>query len=190
MHAQGDRDPEERMSEPHALDQTSDLPSEAMEDPWSLADDLGPAKITYVHEPTLGLEAILVVDNLACGPSIEDLRIAPVVSAAECIWLAKRRRTRRRVSRTAAANRCCTATRACRVSGRSDSFDYIFGPDTGTDEACMAWVDDEIGRAVGLPAALGGIPLDELAATAGASGTRRRLLRPIAPRPPRLCSRP
>jgi glutamate dehydrogenase (NAD(P)+) len=43
--------------------------------------------------------------------------------------------------------------------------DYIFGPDMGTDEGCMAWVKDEIGRAVGLPAAVGGIPLDEVGAT-------------------------
>jgi glutamate dehydrogenase (NAD(P)+) len=43
--------------------------------------------------------------------------------------------------------------------------DYVFGPDMGTDETCMAWVKDEIGRAVGLPAALGGIPLDEIGAT-------------------------
>ena len=43
--------------------------------------------------------------------------------------------------------------------------DYIFGPDMGTDEICMAWVKDEIGRAVGLPPALGGIPLDEIGAT-------------------------
>jgi glutamate dehydrogenase/leucine dehydrogenase len=35
----------------------------------------------------------------------------------------------------------------------------------GTDETCMAWVLDEIGRAVGLPAVLGGIPLDEVGAT-------------------------
>jgi glutamate dehydrogenase (NAD(P)+) len=43
--------------------------------------------------------------------------------------------------------------------------DYIFGPDMGTDEICMAWVKDEIGRAVGLPRAIGGIPLDEIGAT-------------------------
>jgi glutamate dehydrogenase (NAD(P)+) len=43
--------------------------------------------------------------------------------------------------------------------------DYIFGPDMGTDETCMAWVKDEIGRAVGLPEAMGGIPLDEIGAT-------------------------
>jgi glutamate dehydrogenase (NAD(P)+) len=35
----------------------------------------------------------------------------------------------------------------------------------GTDEGCMAWVHDEIRRAVGLPRELGGIPLDELGAT-------------------------
>jgi glutamate dehydrogenase (NAD(P)+) len=29
----------------------------------------------------------------------------------------------------------------------------------------MAWIHDELGRSVGLPAALGGIPLDELGAT-------------------------
>ena len=35
----------------------------------------------------------------------------------------------------------------------------------GTDEHCMAWVHDEIGRACGLPRALGGIPLDVIGAT-------------------------
>jgi glutamate dehydrogenase (NAD(P)+) len=35
----------------------------------------------------------------------------------------------------------------------------------GTDERCMAWVSDEIDRAVGLPRVLGGIPLDEIGAT-------------------------
>jgi glutamate dehydrogenase (NAD(P)+) len=35
----------------------------------------------------------------------------------------------------------------------------------GTDEQCMGWVKDETGRAVGLPSAVGGIPLDEIGAT-------------------------
>jgi glutamate dehydrogenase (NAD(P)+) len=43
--------------------------------------------------------------------------------------------------------------------------DYIFAPDMGTDEECMAWVRDEIGRVVALPRDLGGIPLDEIGAT-------------------------
>ncbi|MGZ9174936.1 MAG: Glu/Leu/Phe/Val family dehydrogenase, partial [Candidatus Binatia bacterium] len=46
-----------------------------------------------------------------------------------------------------------------------DLVEYIPGPDMGTDERCMAWVKDEIGRAVGLPPEIGGIPLDELGAT-------------------------
>jgi glutamate dehydrogenase (NAD(P)+) len=47
----------------------------------------------------------------------------------------------------------------------ADLTDYIPGPDMGTDEAAMGWVHDEIGRAIGLPAELGGIPLDVLGAT-------------------------
>jgi glutamate dehydrogenase/leucine dehydrogenase len=43
--------------------------------------------------------------------------------------------------------------------------DYVPGPDMGTDETAMAWIHDEIGRAVGLPGVIGGIPLDELGAT-------------------------
>ena len=43
--------------------------------------------------------------------------------------------------------------------------EYVPGPDMGTDELAMGWVHDEIGRAVGLPREIGGIPLDELGAT-------------------------
>jgi glutamate dehydrogenase (NAD(P)+) len=46
-----------------------------------------------------------------------------------------------------------------------DISDYIPGPDMGTNEVCMGWIKDETGRAVGLPAAIGGIPLDEIGAT-------------------------
>jgi glutamate dehydrogenase (NAD(P)+) len=41
------------------------------------------------------------------------------------------------------------------------------GPDMGTDEECMAWIKDEIGnRVTGLPAEAGGIPIDQIGATA------------------------
>ncbi len=43
--------------------------------------------------------------------------------------------------------------------------EYIPGPNMGTDERCMAWIQDEIGRAVGLPPEIGGIPLDRIGAT-------------------------
>ena len=49
---------------------------------------------------------------------------------------------------------------------RSATSPIIFpGPDMGTDELCMGWIKDETGRAVGLPSAIGGIPLDEIGAT-------------------------
>ena len=144
---------------------------------WA-ADDLGPAKIVHVYEPGLGLEATLVVDNVATGPAIGGLRMAPDVTTAECVRLA-----RAMTLKNAAAglphgggksvlcgdprmprDRKERLIRAFAHALRREE-DYIFGPDMGTDERCMAWIKDEIGRAVGLPPALGGIPLDEVGAT-------------------------
>jgi glutamate dehydrogenase (NAD(P)+) len=42
---------------------------------------------------------------------------------------------------------------------------YIFAPDMGTNEECMAWIRDEVERVVALPREIGGIPLDEIGAT-------------------------
>jgi len=149
-----------------------------MTDIFDFTDELGPSKVIHVYEPTVGLKAVLVVDNVATGPSIGGLRIAPDVSTAECFRLA-----RAMTLKNAAAGlphgcgksvlyadprmpkpekqRLIRAL-ACALRGIGD---YIFGPDMGTTEECMAWVHDEIGRAVGLPRELGGIPLDELGAT-------------------------
>ena len=52
-------------------------------------DELGPVKVVHVQEQGLGLEAVLVVDNVARGPSIGGLRMAPDVSTDECIRLAR-----------------------------------------------------------------------------------------------------
>ena len=41
-----------------------------MNDIFSLADELGPLKVIHVHEPSIGLKGILVVDNVARGPSV------------------------------------------------------------------------------------------------------------------------
>lgn len=141
-------------------------------------DDLGPAKVIHVYEPSLGLKAALVVDNVACGPSIGGLRMAPDVSTAECFRLARAMTLKNAGAGLAhgggksvlcgdprmPADRKEQLIRAFARALRRET-DYIFGPDMGTDEACMAWVKDEIGRAVGLPAAMGGIPLDEIGAT-------------------------
>ncbi len=63
--------------------------SAAVGDEFRFTDGLGPAKIIHVHEPRLGLKAVLVVDNVARGTSIGGLRIAPDVSTEECFRLAR-----------------------------------------------------------------------------------------------------
>ena len=141
-------------------------------------DDLGPAKVVHVRDRELGLEAVLVVDNVACGPSIGGLRIAPDVSVEECCRLARAMTLKNAAAGLRhgggksvlwgdprmPAERKERLVRTFAHALRHET-DYVFGPDMGTDETCMAWVGDEIGRAVGLPAALGGIPLDEIGAT-------------------------
>jgi glutamate dehydrogenase (NAD(P)+) len=141
-------------------------------------DALGPAKIISVREPGLGLDAVLVVDNVAAGPSIGGLRMAADVTTEECVRLARAMTLKNAVAGLPhgggksvlrgdprmSPERKERLIRAFAHALRGET-DYIFGPDMGTDETCMAWVHDEIGRAVGLPPAQGGIPLDELGAT-------------------------
>lgn len=146
--------------------------------PFPFADDLGPAHVAYLYEPATGLKAVVAIDNVATGPAIGGVRMAPDVSAEEAFRLARamtlknaaaglphgggkavifgdpalpRPRKERLIRAFAQAIRGLTQ--------------YIPGPDMGTDETCMGWIRDEIGRAVGLPRAIGGIPLDEIGAT-------------------------
>lgn len=145
---------------------------------FQFADDLGPHKIIHVYEPGTGLKGTLVLDNVAIGPAIGGLRMAPDVSTEECFRLARAMTLKNSAAglrhgggKSVLYGDPHMAPRekeplirafACALEGEAG---YIFGPDMGTDERCMAWVRDEIGRATGLPAVLGGIPLDELGAT-------------------------
>jgi glutamate dehydrogenase (NAD(P)+) len=126
----------------------------------------------------VGLRAVLVIDNVARGPSVGGLRMAPDVSVEECMRLARAMTLKNaaaglahgggksvlwgdpRMPREAKERLIRAFAHALRHEQ-----DYIFGPDMGTDEGCMAWIKDEIGRSMGLPAAMGGIPLDEIGAT-------------------------
>jgi len=149
-----------------------------MENGFEFADDLGPVKIIHVHDPAVGLKAVLVVDNVAMGPSIGGLRMAADVTVEECFRLARAMTLKNAAAglRHGGGKSVMTGDpampkaekekliRALACALRGEDM-YIFGPDMGTDEECMAWVDDEIGRAVGLPREIGGIPLDELGAT-------------------------
>jgi glutamate dehydrogenase (NAD(P)+) len=149
-----------------------------MDDVFRFADELGPEKIVHVHQPALGLKAILVIDNIAAGASIGGVRMAPDVSLDECFRLA-----RAMTMKNAAAGLPHGGGKAVifadphmdpagkeeliRAFARAiaDETGYIPGPDMGTDETAMAWIHDETGRSIGLPAVIGGIPLDEIGAT-------------------------
>lgn len=150
----------------------------AKETGFEFADDLGPKTIQYIHEPAIGLKAILVVDNVAAGPSIGGVRMAGDVTTAECFRLARAMTFKNAAaglphgggkSAILADPKMPVADKerlvrafACAIGPIAD---YIPGPDMGTNETAMAWIKDEIGRSVGLPRALGGIPLDEIGAT-------------------------
>ncbi|MFH2123494.1 MAG: Glu/Leu/Phe/Val dehydrogenase [Pseudomonadota bacterium] len=149
-----------------------------MEDIFALGDGLGPAKVIHISQPQIGLKGVLVVDNVACGPAIGGLRMAEDVSTAECARLARAMTMKNAAAGLAhggGKSVLCGDPKMAREEKerliRAFAFalrreeDYIFGPDMGTNEECMAWVRDEIGRSVGLPCEVGGIPLDRLGAT-------------------------
>ena len=149
-----------------------------MSDPWEWTDDLGPEKVVYLHDAAVGLRAVVAIDNTAAGPSIGGVRMAPDVSAEEAFRLA-----RAMTFKNAAAGlphgggksvlfgdpHGSDAEKEPLVRAFAQAIrhleGYIPGPDMGTNERCMAWIRDEIGRAVGLPPEIGGIPLDEIGAT-------------------------
>ena len=142
----------------------------------SFADEFGPEQIIHIYDPKTQLRAIVVIDNLALGPAIGGTRMAPDVSTREVFRLARAMTLKNAVnglkhggakSGIVADPRSSNKETLVRAFARAirDLKGYIPGPDMGTDEQSMAWVHEEIGRAVGLPRMLGGLPLDELGMT-------------------------
>ena len=149
-----------------------------MEDLFRLADEFGPSRIVHIHRPSVGLKAIVTIDNTACGVAIGGIRMAADVSVKECFRLARAMTWKNAAAglphgggksvifgnpRMQAPQK--EQTIRAFANAIRDIADYVPGPDMGTDELCMGWIKDEIGRAVGLPAAIGGIPLDQIGAT-------------------------
>ena len=142
------------------------------------ADEWGPAKIVHLYEPRLPLKAMVVIDNVALGPAVGGVRMAPDVTTEEVFRLA-----RTMTWKNAAAGLPHGGAKAGIVADPAMPLDqkerlirafaqaiadltqYIPGPDMGTDETCMAFIYDETGRSTGRPKVTGGIPLDELGAT-------------------------
>jgi glutamate dehydrogenase/leucine dehydrogenase len=146
--------------------------------PLEPSDDLGPLKVLRLRHQAAGLDAVVVVDNTALGPALGGVRMAPDVTTQECARLARAMTLKNSAAGLAhgggkaviAADPGMPAPEKEHLVRRFASLirnevDYIPGPDMGTDETCMAWIRDEIGRAAGLPEELGGIPLDRIGAT-------------------------
>lgn len=145
---------------------------------FDMTDEFGPEKVVHISNPAVGLRAIVVIDNTAIGPSLGGVRMAPDVSFEECARLARAMSLKNAAAglphgggksvifwdpaMPLVKKESLIRTFAHAIAQLAD---YIPGPDMGTDETCMAWVRDEIGRAVGLPHVVGGIPLDEIGAT-------------------------
>lgn len=142
-----------------------------------LSDQQGPERIVLVRDHHADLEAVVVVDSVAVGPAMGGVRMMADLTVEEVVRVA-----RTMTLKCAAAGLPYGGAKAGIFAGPADPairerlvrafarsirqlVDYIPGPDMGTDETCMAWIHDEIGRAAGLPAVLGGIPLDDLGAT-------------------------
>jgi glutamate dehydrogenase (NAD(P)+) len=149
-----------------------------MPEPFDFADSTGPARVIYIHHAAIGLKAIVVIDNTACGTAIGGVRMAPDVSVEECFRLARAMTLKNAAAGLPHGGGKSVIIGDPRMPAKSkeeiirafaraigDLTDYVPGPDMGTDELCMAWIKDEIGRAVGLPEVIGGIPLDSIGAT-------------------------
>jgi len=149
-----------------------------MTEAFCFSDELGPEKIIEIYDPQSQLRAILVIDNVAMGPSIGGIRIAPDVTVEECARLARAMTLKNAAAGLAhgGGKSVIVADPAMAMTEKEplvrsfanaieDIGDYIPGPDMGTNEIAMAWVKDAIGRATGLPREIGGIPLDEIGAT-------------------------
>jgi len=147
-------------------------------DIFDFADPFGPSKVLHIHRPGAGLRAVVCVDNTACGPAIGGVRMAPDVDAEEAFRLARAMTLKNAAAGLAHGGGKSVIygdpkmnpgekEKLIRAFAQAirDMEDYIPGPDMGTDELCMGWIKDEIGRAVGLPRAIGGIPLDVIGAT-------------------------
>ncbi len=139
-------------------------------------DELGPLKVLHLHSAKAGLNATVVIDNIALGPAIGGVRISSTVTETEVARLARTMTLKNALAGLShgggkagiiADPKSADREHLIRTFARMirDLHEFIPGPDMGTNEVSMAWVQDEIGRAVGLPEEIGGIPLDKLGAT-------------------------
>lgn len=139
-------------------------------------DGLGPSKVIHLHCPILDFRAFVVVDNTALGVAIGGVRVSPQVGPLEVARLARTMTLKSSMAGLPHGG----AKAGIRVDPSRPDMERIFrrfarmiremreyvpAPDMGCNEDSMVWIKDEIGRVLGLPEEIGGLPLDKLGAT-------------------------
>ncbi|WP_223839640.1 Glu/Leu/Phe/Val family dehydrogenase [Saccharopolyspora pogona] len=152
-----------------------------LNDTFDLIDEWGPEKVVCVSDRRTGMKGVLVIDNSARGMGKGGTRMSAALSIREVARLA-----RTMTWKWAAVDLFHGGAKAG-ILGDPNSPDkegilrafaralrnevpneYVFGLDMGLTECDAAILADElgdIGAAVGMPRALGGLPYDELGVT-------------------------
>lgn len=150
-------------------------------DLFGLMDEWGPEKVVCVSDRRTGMKGVLVIDNTARGMGKGGTRMSPTLRVSEVARLA-----RTMTWKWAAVDLFHGGAKAgilgdprsphkegilrafARALRNEVPNEYVFGLDMGLTEADAAILLDELGdrgAAVGLPAALGGLPYDQLGVT-------------------------
>ncbi|GAB7004838.1 Glu/Leu/Phe/Val dehydrogenase [Nocardioides sp. AN3] len=150
-------------------------------DTFELMDDWGPEKVVCVSDRRTGMRGVLVIDNSARGMGKGGTRMSPTLTVEEVARLA-----RTMTWKWAAVDLFHGGAKAgilgdpqspdkerllrafARALSNEVPAEYVFGLDMGLSEEDAAIFVDELGdrgAAVGLPAALGGLPYDVLGVT-------------------------
>ena len=139
-------------------------------------DELGPMKIVRLHSAKAGLDAAVVIDNIALGPAIGGVRVSTTVGPLEIARLARTMTFKNSIAGLPHGGAKAGITADPLAPGKEKLFrtfarmikslsEFVPGPDMGSDEECMAWIYEETKRAIGRPESQGGLPLDKLGAT-------------------------
>jgi len=148
-----------------------------------LADQLPqPEEVIFIDDlndqKSVGLKAVVVIDNTTLGPALGGVRMVADGSVEECHRLAHAMTLKNAAAglRYGGGKAIIFADAAASVERKAELMrafakaigpitNYIPGPDMGTNEDLMAIIKQTTGRAIGLPRHEGGIPLDEIGIT-------------------------
>ncbi|MFF0266953.1 Glu/Leu/Phe/Val dehydrogenase [Kribbella sp. NPDC004536] len=152
-----------------------------LSDTFELMDEWGPEKVVCVSDRRTGMKGVLVIDNSARGMGKGGTRMSPTLTVREVARLARTMTWKWAavdlfhggakagiLGDPAAPDKERILRAFARALRNEVPSEYVFGLDMGLSEDDAAVFADELGdlgAAVGLPRALGGLPYDELGVT-------------------------